>query len=245
MRGMAKLVRRLWFTSSLLAAVGAAAASDLVFIIDASTEMPWARLQNKQVTGGLHRDLALALGAQLGRDAKLLVLPRKRLASAIERGEADIVCGLRPEWFAGPFDWSVPVLPDGELIMSLASARRPTTLTDLRGQAIGTVSGFAYPELEQALGEGFVREDAPNAEANLRKLNRGRMQYAVANQLYADYQRRQGAIKVALHPDYMLTQYVTPCALSRRSQVKLSELNQAIVSLKKAGALNRMIDTYR
>ncbi|WP_310388563.1 transporter substrate-binding domain-containing protein [Roseateles sp.] len=106
---------------------------------------------------------------------------RTRLA-ALERGQGDLVCAMLPEWFAGPFDWSQPMLPEGEVILTAARAKRPSSLADLRGLTIGTVHGFVYPELEQALGSGFVREDAPNAAANLRKLNQGRMDYAVSNQ---------------------------------------------------------------
>ncbi len=246
MRGLAACVAELFLVAMGIGAASTnAAAADLVLIVDASTEMPWAQLQKNQVLSGIHRDLGLALSKQLGREPKFMVLPRKRIAKALEAGEGDLVCGLLPKWFAGPFDWSQPLMPDGELILSLASAAQPKTLADLRGQALGTVSGFAYPELEQTLGKGFVREDAPNAAANLRKLNLGRMQYAVSNQLYADYQRRQGVIKVALHPDFLLERYVMPCALSRRSEIKLDELNHAIDLLDKSGALQRMISSYR
>jgi polar amino acid transport system substrate-binding protein len=243
MRGVLRFWLGILF--ALSARTGPALAADLVMIVDASTEMPWAQLQKNQVLAGLQQDLGQALAKQLGRDLRFLVLPRKRIAKALEAGEADLVCGLLPKWFAGPFDWSLPLLPDGELILSLASAAQPKTLADLHGRPLGTVNGFVYPELEQTLGQGFVREDAPNAAANLRKLNLGRMQYAVVNQLYADYQRRQGAIKVALNPDLLLSRYVMPCALSRRSKVKLDELNQAITQLEKGGALQRMIGAYR
>lgn len=230
---------------ALSARTGSATAAGLVMIVDASTEMPWAQLQKSQLVAGLQRDLGQALGQQLGRDVSFLVLPRKRIATALQAGEGDIVCGMLPQWFAGPFDWSLPLLPDGELILSLASAAPPKAIGDLHGRPLGTVSGFVYPELEQTLGQGFVREDAPNAAANLRKLNLGRMQYAVVNQLYADYQRRQGTIKTALNPDLLLAHYVMPCALSRRSEIKLDTLNRAITQLEKSGALHRMIGAYR
>jgi polar amino acid transport system substrate-binding protein len=237
------------FVAGLFFACAAQAASEarpaLVVIVDASTEMPWAQLQNKQVAAGLHHDLGHALAMQLGRDARFLVLPRKRIAGALEQNEGDIVCAMLPKWFAGPFDWSAPLLPDSEVILSLRSAARPLNLTALRGLPIGTVNGFAYPDLEQALGSDFVREDAPNAGANLRKLNLGRMQYAVVNQRYLEYQRRQGAVKVDLHPDFLLSRYVMPCALSRRSSIKLKELDQAIFQLESSGALSRMLDAYR
>ncbi|MCV2359891.1 transporter substrate-binding domain-containing protein [Paucibacter sp. TC2R-5] len=214
-------------------------------IVDSSTEMPWAQLQADQVMAGLHLDLGLALAEQLGREAQFLVLPRKRIAAALTQGQGDIVCALRPQWFAGPFDWSQPLLPEAELILSAARAKRPRTLTDLSGLTIGTVNGFVYPELDQALGSGFVREDAPNAGANLRKLNQGRMDYAVSNQRYAEFQRRQGVLSLALHPDFVLSRHAGSCALSRRSEVKLEQLNQAITALEKSGALSRMAAAYR
>ncbi|MCV2370414.1 substrate-binding periplasmic protein [Roseateles oligotrophus] len=241
--------RALVFVGGLLIATAAFAVDParpvLRVIVDTSTEMPWARLQNRQVVAGLHLDLGNALAGQLGRDARFLVLPRKRVAAALESGEGDIVCALLPQWFAGPFDWSLPVLPDGEVILSLRSAVRPRTLGDLRGLPLGTVNGFVYPDLERALGSDFVREDAPNAGANLRKLNLGRMQHAVANQLYVEYQRRQGVLTAALHPDFQLSRYVMPCALSRRSGLKLNELNRAITRLESSGALTRMLNSYR
>ncbi|MCV2353507.1 transporter substrate-binding domain-containing protein [Paucibacter sp. B2R-40] len=245
MHGLAMYVASFLVAMGLGLGASSAAAADLVLIVDASTEMPWAQLQRNQVLAGLHWDLGQALAKQLGRDLRFLVLPRKRIARALEAGDGDLVCGLLPKWFAGPFDWSLPVLPDGELILSLASATAPKAISELRGKPLGTVSGFVYPELEQTLGEGFVREDAPNAAANLRKLNLGRMQYAVSNQLYVDYQRHQGALKVALNPDFMLASYVMPCALSRRSQIKLDALNQAITQLERSGALHQMSSAYR
>ncbi|MDC8770405.1 substrate-binding periplasmic protein [Roseateles albus] len=243
MRGVAVFVTGLLFIAAAQAAGSARPA--LRVIVDSSTEMPWAQLQADRVTAGLHHDLGLALAEQLGREAQFLVLPRKRMATALEQGQGDIVCALVPKWFAGPFDWSQPMLPDGVLILSAARAKRPSTVSDLRGLTIGTVNGFVYPELEQALGSGFVREDAPNAGANLRKLNQGRMDYAVSNQRYVEFQRRQGVLSLALHPDFVLSRHTNSCALSRRSEVKLEQLNQAITALEKSGALSRMADAYR
>ncbi|MEJ6006236.1 transporter substrate-binding domain-containing protein [Paucibacter sp. AS339] len=213
--------------------------------MDASTQLPWAELQNNEVRSGIHRDLAEGLAAQMGLRARFMVLPRKRIVERLEQGQADIACAYLPQWLLGPFDWSEPFLPDNELVLSLRSAAMPRQLSDLAGKPIGTVSGFAYPELQRQLGAGFVREDAPTMGANLRKLEIGRMQYAVANQRYIDYQRRQGMLKLDLHPDFKVSQLAMACALSPRSELKLDRLNGAIAEFSNSGALGRLLARYR
>ncbi|MCV2351487.1 substrate-binding periplasmic protein [Paucibacter sp. Y2R2-4] len=222
-----------------------AAPDTLVFAVDASTHLPWAELQDNELRRGIHRDLGEALSAQLGLQTRFLVLPRKRIAERLEQGQADIACAYLPQWLAGPFDWSEPFLPDTELILSLRSAAMPRQLLDLAGKPIGTVNGFFYPELQKQLGAGFVREDGPTMDANLRKLEAGRMQYAVASQLFVDYQRRSGGLKLDLHPDFKVSQLAMACALSRRSELKLDRLNRAIAEFSASGAWGRLLARYR
>ncbi len=217
----------------------------LVFAVDSSTQLPWAELHKDEVRSGIHRDLAQALATQLGRPARLLILPRKRIAERLEMGQADLACAYLPQWLEGPFDWSQAFLPDAEVVLSLRSAAQPRQLSDLAGKPLGTVSGFSYPVLQEQLGPGFVREDAPTLDANLRKLEMGRMQYAVVSQSFMDYQRRLGGVKVALHPDLKVTQLRMACALSRRSGLTLSALNRGINELNSGGALKRLLARYR
>eukprot|EP01136_Pigoraptor_vietnamica_P037969 Opistho-1_new@106651 len=73
-------------------------AAELVVLVDASTEMPWAEVQEESVLGGLHRDVGEALAQRLGREARFLVLPRKRLGEALQRGQGDVTCAMQPAW---------------------------------------------------------------------------------------------------------------------------------------------------
>lgn len=223
----------------------ARAAEPLRVLIDASTEMPWAQRQGDAIIGGIHHDLAQALAQRLGREARFVPLPRKRLAQALAQGQGDILCGTRPDWLPGPFDWSRATLPDAELVVSRAEARRPREVADLAGVPIGTISGFVYPEIEQALGASFVRSDAPNAAANLRKLKLARMQHATFNQQFIDYQRRQGQLSEPLHPYLVLSSYQLKCALSRRAPMRLAEVDIALQSLVADGSLRALLVRYR
>lgn len=228
-----------------LALSGWSCAAELVVLVDASTEMPWSLTQGERVVGGIHRELGDLLAERLGRTAHFKALPRKRLANALAQGEGDVLCGSQPAWLSGPFDWSRPALPQVELLVSLQSARRPLAVTDLAGLPIGTINGFVYLELETPLGENFVRSDAPNAGANLRKLNLGRVQHATFNQQLLDYQRRQGQLTVPVHPYLVLSSGHTLCALSRRSTLRLAELDQALAALAADGSLRSLLARYR
>ena len=222
-----------------------ARATELVVLVDTSTELPWAQLQDEGISSGIHHDVGEALAARLGLAPRFLVLPRRRIAGALERGEGDLICAVLPPWLPGSFDWSHPFLPDVELVLSLRSSPRPSSLAALTGQPIGTVAGFVYPNLQQQLGGGFVRDDAPNAGANLRKLNLGRVQHATSSQLFVDYQRRQGLLTAALHPPLVIGSYLTQCAVSRRGHVTVGQVNQAIQDLVGDGSLQRLLARYR
>lgn len=230
---------------ALLCWAARAVAAELTVLVDASAELPWAHLQNDSVASGIHRDLGEALAQQLGREARFLVLPRKRVASALTAGQADVYCAALPGWLPGPFDWSRAFLPISELVLSLASAPRPASMVELAGQPIGTVSGFIYPELQRQLGAGLVRDDAPNASANLRKLVLGRVKHATSDQLFIDYQRRIGQLNVPLHPYLVFSSYQTRCAVSRRGQVGVDQLDVAITALVNAGTMHALLSRYR
>lgn len=223
----------------------ARAAPELRVAVDTSTEMPLAEIRGERLLQGLHRDLGEALARRLAREARFLVLPRKRIAPALESGAADLLCFYRPAWLPGEFDWSRPFLPNADLLVTPRAQSRPGGLDELAGQTVGTIHGFAYPALERQLGAQFLRDDAPNALASLRKLALGRSRHAVLNQLFLDYQRSHGGLGVTLHPPLVLESYRAGCALSRRSAVTAAALDGAITGLLADGELERLLASYR
>ena len=96
-----------------------------------------------------------------------------------------------------------------------------------------------------ALGPGFVRDDGPDAVANLRKLEYGRVPHALTGRRLLDYQRRSGSFTLALHPPLVVAEVLGQCGLSPRSEVTLKALNAAIQGLVAEGELNRILGKYR
>jgi polar amino acid transport system substrate-binding protein len=230
-------------------ASGAAAAAGeppapLVLVVDSATEMPMARIDNDHVSDGLTLEVAQLLAARLGRPLRTIAVARKRLTGSLVAGDADLACSYMPAWLPGPLQWSQGFIPQVQWLLTRADHPAPARVEDLRGQPIGTVLGFVYPELNQALGTQFVREDAPNVAANLRKLAAGRMQHATVASRVVRYAQQQGQFKAAVHPPLVLSTTMTQCALGPRAKVSLRALNGAIAQIERDGSLKALLARY-
>ncbi|MES3021310.1 MAG: ABC transporter substrate-binding protein [Pseudomonadota bacterium] len=217
----------------------------LVVLVDTATEMPMARFKQFRLVDGIHKDIGEALAARMGRSARFTSLPRKRLSKALETGEVDLVCSYVPEWLPGKFGWSIPFIPITQVLITRSDAPRPRSLADLSGERVGTVLGYSHPELEQALGKGFLREDAPNSEANLRKLSAGRLQHAVTGKSFIEYRLKLGDPPLGLHPPLDVTKYMGQCAVSPKGSVTLAEVDTALTQMVRDGTVNTIVAHYR
>lgn len=219
-------------------------AQPLVVLVDTGTEMPMAAFVDDALVDGIHKDLGMALAQKMGRKAQFLILPRKRIERALEAGQADIICMYVPDWLPGRFQWSQPFFPMNEVVVTPTTAPRPRTLADLSGQRIATVLGYFHPEMEQALGAGFVRDDGPSSYANLRKLAVGRMNHALISQITFDYQQKTMS-RLSVHPPLVVKTYQAQCAVAEHGHVGLAEVNRAIAQLVKDGGIARIIAAYK
>jgi polar amino acid transport system substrate-binding protein len=189
-------------------------------------------------------ELGQLIARQLGQEVAFVPLPRRRLVDSLLRGEADLVCTYMPAWLPGSLRWSRPFFRQEEVLLTRLDASAPRRLEDLRGQAIGTIQGFVYPELVAALGADFVREDAPTAAANLRKLAAGRMSHASSSVRVLRYLQRTSGLQLAVHPPWVLSQYKTHCALSPMAPLSVEALDRAIVRLERDGSLEALYKRY-
>jgi polar amino acid transport system substrate-binding protein len=220
-------------------------ARDLIVLVDTGTEMPMARIENEQVVDGIHKDIGDALAQHLGRTARFLALPRKRIVKTLETGDADVLCSYVPEWLEGAFDWSRPFIPIAEVLISDRRAPRPHAIADLAGQPIGTVLGYSHPELEEILGKNFKREDAPTSEVNLRKLAAGRVRHAVTAKAFLEYRLKLGDPPLSLYPPLTVKTYMGQCAVSRHGRVTVADVDRAIDRIVKDGVLMKILQRYQ
>lgn len=224
---------------------GAESPRPLVVLVETSALMPHARIEGDRVVEGLSLDIGQALARRLGRELIARPVPRKRLSEALQRGEGDLLCDYQSDWLPGAFAWSRPFIPDQALLITSAAAPAPAGLTALAGQPVGTVRGYVYPEMADTLRAGFMRDDAPDAVANLQKLELGRVRHALTGRRVLEYQQRMGHFKLALHAPLVVSEVLAQCALSPSSPVGLTALNSAIQGLVSEGELNRLLARSR
>jgi ABC-type amino acid transport substrate-binding protein len=222
-----------------------AQARDLVVLVDTATEMPLARFENGRLVDGIQKDIGDALARNMDRTARFVILPRKRIVRALEAGDADVLCNYVPEWLDGSFDWSRPFIPIGEVLIADRSVPRPQSIADIAGRTVGTVLGYQHPEFEQVLGKNFVREDAPSAEINLRKLAAGRIKYAVAGKAFFDYRMKLGDLDLNVYPPLVVKTYMGQCAVSRKGHVAVDEVDRAIARIVNDGTMTQIMWRYR
>lgn len=229
---------------ALLQGRGLVHAADLRVLVDTGTEMPLASFEAGQLSGGIHHELGLALARQLGREARFVSRPRKRIGMALERGEADLLCMYVPAWLPGSFQWTQAFFPMREVLVSERSVPAPQRLEDVAGQAIGMVLGYQHPEVEQALGARLVREDGPSNESNLRKMAIGRMHHVLTQQATLDYHQKTGR-PLSVHAPLLVKDYLAQCAVSPQSNVSLRDIDHAIPALLRDGTVRRIQAHYR
>ncbi|MES2130090.1 MAG: transporter substrate-binding domain-containing protein [Pseudomonadota bacterium] len=228
----------------LMCCAARAAAQEVVFIAPTNLTMPMVQFDGRQLTGGLLKDLGDAIAGRLGRRARYIDIPSKRVWAVLAQGEADGVCYVLPEWGEGKLDWTRPLIPDGAVIAAHPSAPKLSHLDELAGHPVGTVLGYRYPELEAALGKDFIRDDAPTMEHNLSKLAAGRRQYAVVELAALEYRLRNTA-GPRLRTELVYVQFKARCAFSPRAKVPFAQVEQAIDALVQEGVVEHILEHYR
>jgi polar amino acid transport system substrate-binding protein len=220
-------------------------AGDLVVTVDTGTEMPFAHMVNGRLIGGIHKELGEALAKAMQRKPVFLLLPRRRIAPALEQGDADLLCMYLPVWMPGPFDWSRPFFRQTEIVVMKQGAPAVHGLSELAGKRIGMVFGYLHPELEQVLGTRFVREDAGSAEANLRKLTVGRVDYAVTTAIHLAYLQQQDGANLKLTTALPIKTSQTQCAVSRRGRITLAEVDRALAKMVADHTIEHILSHYK
>lgn len=208
-------------------------------LFDNSTKLPTLR-------GGLYFDIALEIGKKIKRPLNFRLFPRKRLDSELADGKnIELVCYGTEAWageYSDKYLWSVPIFKQSDLIVSIKKKKGNVTfhsLDDLLGKRIGTGLGFVYPSLIPYFkNDQIIREDALSGTANLGKLTLGRIPFIIMNNLqYNYYKKNYPNLQSA---PFELDPIDVKCAVSKHSNLKINELNSAILDLKKSGKLQKI-----
>lgn len=216
----------------------------LRFIAPMNHAMPFGGFTNDRLTTGIVKDLSDELAQRVGRRAVYVSVPPRRVSQVLAAGEADGVCYVAPDWIDGKFHWSPALLEHVGVVAARPQAPPLLSLEDLAGVPVGTVHAYRYPEMAQALGPRFIRDDAPSMLINLRKLAAHRTQYALTEQITLEFhnkQHPQDGLRVALPT----MRYRTHCAFTLAHPLPLAGLDQAARDMVRDGGVERILARYR
>ncbi|WP_061240285.1 ABC transporter substrate-binding protein [Ectopseudomonas composti] len=219
----------------------------LRFAVTESWAMPMMQIVEGRATSGILYDLQMRLAQKVGRRADLLVMPRLRVQRTLVRGEIDVRCYVNPNWLQEShhqYIWSLPFMIQRDLIVG-RTAEPGFRLEQLRGQRLGTVLGFSYPPLDALFDSAQVqREDARTQELVLEKLEVGRYNYAVSNQLTLAWFNRQRSAGQRLHALSEISSDLVACIVRDQPDVPTQALLRALVQMKQDGEFDDILARY-
>lgn len=197
------------------------------------------------VKGGIFFEIGLEIAKKIKRPIHFVLLPRGRLDSRLAEGRIEVVCYYTEVWageYAKMYDWSIPIFHQSNYVVGLKvtkSERLAQTMDDLKGKTIGTTLHFIYPTMTPYFEDGrIIREDAGSGSANVEKLNGLRVSYIILNNLEYNYYKK-------IYPNLQKTPFEfdpvdVKCAVSKKSDLKIDELNVVLGELKRSGRLQRI-----
>lgn len=208
---------------------------------------PWYFADSAASPKGITADYMRALAAELGRQIDILVLPKFRIREYSQKNRIDLNCYTSREWAqvseADVF-WSEPLFISKNLIVSNTAAVK--SLDQLKKQRVGTVLKYRYPALQDSFNAGtLIRDDSPNEDANLQKLDASRFSYAVVEEVHLAYYLKRHKKSKIRSRGLIIEEIPVRCWLRRGSSLKISDLNRAIAQLKDNGTVDSIFKEYR
>ena len=217
--------------------------------------MPIAELRGRDgawtLSGGYMLSWYRALATQLGLELQFVVRPRRRLESALDAGEADLLCRVRPDWVSAPLRTRLrwfhePFLEVVDQLVAGPGVELPASLEALEGVRVGTVLGFRYPALQAQFDQGTLRRDDALNEGQLaEKLLRGHDAFAMMDLARLHFVQQGSARGAQLRPTGLgLSRQPAFCALAPGSRLDAPPLEAAQAALLRSAAMRRLLQGF-
>lgn len=198
--------------------------------------------------GGLARDIIDPLAASLGLRPEYLNLPRARVVPWLRAGRIDGACFLAPDWVpdAQALRWSPVLFHIRQVIVSPADADAASSPRALFGRRLGTLLNYTYPELQPYFADRrILRSDAPSFASNIAKLERGRIDAFLNDDIASLYAARSGQLRqrVRIDPLWAPANPVY-CAFSPTFDARTPRWRSVLQAQVDAGQVEAAIATY-
>ncbi len=198
---------------------------------------------------GIYQDILDELSKITGHHFQIKYLPYARLARDFDVGEIDLEPGVFPGWVIRqkvPGVFSVPFGKVVDVLVFAPGKQYPVNAPrDLSGKTLGLVRGYAYPDLREMFDKGTVhRVDAVNESQLMAMLLGARIDQILINKAVAQYTIRE----TPKYSEFVLGDVMGSFDVSMRVHPSkkdiVPQLDDAIVSLKRSGAMTRINAKY-
>jgi len=228
--------------------VSAAEKKLLRFSASSSWSMPYGEIKEGALVNGIMLDFAKAISKEMDLEPQIIVLPRNRTEQGALTGAYDIRCHLTKKWVPDPdlFIWSGPLFMFSTIIIGHKNTPPIKKLSDLNGKVIGTVLGYSYPDLKDAIDQGQIfRDDTDNQTAAHHKVAAGNNLYAVTEKhAFNYYLKTSGKQRQFAKWEFELSRDNSYCAILKKSKVDPQQINKAIQNLQRNGTFKKILDRY-
>jgi polar amino acid transport system substrate-binding protein len=200
------------------------------------------------LVGGLARDVIDPFAAALEMRVEYLDLPRARVESWLAQDRIDGACFLAPAWVARPgaLRWSPPLFRIRQVIVSPPAAAPVDSARALFGRRLGTLLNYHYPELQPYFADGRIhRSDAPSFASNIAKLERGRIDAFLNDDIASLYATRSGRLPADTRIDLLWApENPVHCAFGPAFAAREPRWSAILQAHVDAGDIERAIATY-
>ena len=218
------------------------------FLVSESWSMPLMHTEHGEPDDGILFRIMTSLAAQVGSPAEFHVLPRLRLQAAMESGQVDVRCYTSQSWgpnLSGDYIWSLPLITQKDYLIGSSEHRLPQDPGQLAVQKLGTVLGYSYPTLQPYFdSRRLIRDDGRNQVQVLMKLNAGRYDYAVSNQMALNWYNSTLPADQQLHALRLLNAQGLGCYVRNDPDVPVQRILRTLLRMKMSGEIDRIIERY-
>lgn len=227
----------------------AAQADPLVVCYGVHNASPYTFIQDERLAGGIIKDLYDGLGSALGIPVEYQQASRKREEDFLLKGESHVIPISNPAWLehGEQFNWTLPLFTESNRFV--VSAKNPISIEsfkDLHGKRLGTIRGYYYTGLMEALESGqILRQESENLETNFKMLQRGRIDCLIDSEiLIRHYLKAHDA-----HDDFVIAKKIASThsvqsAISKKAPVSIERINAAFKQMRETGQIERIIENY-
>lgn len=233
-----------------------AAAPPLRLLVATGAGLPFADISQgtgeARLQGGIIHDWGLVLAQRLGREARFLLMPTRRVGQQLREGGFDVQCFENPQWYSAQdeawIEWLPrPLMEVVEELVSLPGTPLVRHLAQLQGRTVGVVTGYRYPLLDPLFEAGRLeRSQAHNEGRLLQMQSLGRADYSVISHLQFAYARAHDPkLRHLVASPLEVSRTALYCLRQRSSPIPLSELASAQQALLAEGRLEEILRRYR